>query len=54
MDILPSDPFTLELKYRGERGQELRVFLAEPSVPLDTNHVERGLRRISMGKIGFF
>ena len=34
----------------GDREHELRVFLADPCVPLDTNHVERGLRRIPMGK----
>ena len=50
MDLLPSDPFTLALKYLGDREHALRVFLADPSVPLDTNHVERGLRRIPMGK----
>ena len=50
MDLLPSDPFTLALKYLGEREHELRVFLADPSVPLDTNHVVRGLRCIPMGK----
>jgi transposase len=49
-DLLPSDPFTLALKYLGEREHELRVFLADPSVPLDTNHIERGLRRIPMGR----
>jgi len=50
LDLLPSDPFTLALNYLGERKHELRVFLADPSVPLDTNHVERGLRCIPMGK----
>ncbi|ASJ74625.1 IS66 family transposase [Granulosicoccus antarcticus] len=49
-DLLPSDPFTLALKYIGEREPALRVFLADPQVPLDTNHVERGLRCIPMGK----
>jgi len=49
-DLLPSDPFTLALKYLGDREAELRVFLADPTVPLDTNHIERGLRRIPMGK----
>jgi transposase len=50
MDLLPSDPYTLALKYLGDREHELRVFLADPCVPLDTNHLERGLRRIPMGK----
>jgi hypothetical protein len=49
-DLLPSDPFTLALKYLGDREKELRVFLSDPTVPLDTNHIERGLRRIPMGK----
>jgi hypothetical protein len=49
-DLLPSEPFTLALKYIGDRERELRVFLDDPSVPLDTNHVERGLRRIPMGR----
>jgi hypothetical protein len=49
-DLLPSDPFTLALKYIDEREPALRVFLADPRVPLDTNHVERGLRRIPMGR----
>lgn len=50
MDLLPSDPLTLALKYIGDREHALRVFLADPSVPLDTNHVERALRRIPMGR----
>ena len=50
MDLLPSDPFTLALKYLGEREHELRAILADPSVPLDTSHVKRGLRCIPMGK----
>ena len=28
----------------------LRVFLGDPDVPIDTNHLERGLRPIPMGK----
>jgi len=49
-DLLPSDPFRLALAYLGTREHALRVFLAEPGVPLDTNHIERGLRRIPMGR----
>ena len=50
LDLVPSEPFTLALKYLGDREHALRVFLADPTVPLDTNHVERGLRCIPMGK----
>ena len=49
-DLLPSDPLRLALIYLGTREHALRVFLAEPGVALDTNHVERGLRRIPMGR----
>jgi hypothetical protein len=29
---------------------DLQVFLSDPEVPIDTNHLERGLRPIPMGK----
>ena len=32
------------------RQGSLQVFLADPDVPIDTNHLERGLRPIPMGK----
>lgn len=47
---LPSDPFTKALSYLAERRMALRVFLEEPDVALDTNHVERALRPIPMGR----
>ena len=50
MTWLPSDPFTKALNYLTERRMELRVFLQDPDVPLDTNHVERALRPIPMGR----
>lgn len=48
--LLPSDPLTKALAYATERETELRVFLAEPNVPLDTNHLERALRPIPLGR----
>ena len=48
--FLPSSPFTKALNYLHNRIIELRVFLTEPDVPLDTNHVERALRPIPMGR----
>ena len=33
-----------------ERRTELKVFLTDPEVPIDTNHLERALRAIPMGK----
>ena len=48
--FLPSAPFTKALGYLHSRTVELRVFLENPDVPLDTNHLERALRPIPMGR----
>ena len=33
-----------------EREVSLKIFLADPDVPIDTNHLERALRVIPMGR----
>ncbi len=38
------------LKYARERHASLQVFLSNPEVPIDTNHLERALRAIPMGR----
>jgi len=38
------------LKYALARQASLAVFLSEPDVAIDTNHLERGLRVIPTGK----
>jgi transposase len=48
--LLPSSPFTQALHYARERRAGLEVFLTDPQVPLDTNHLERALRAIPMGR----
>ncbi|MFW6039158.1 MAG: IS66 family transposase [bacterium] len=48
--LLPSNPFTKALGYALERRDELKVFLDNPDVPIDTNHLERALRPIPMGR----
>ena len=50
IDLVKSDPFCKALVYAQHREHGLRVFLAEPDLQLDTNHVERALRVIPMGK----
>jgi transposase len=50
LDLLPSNPLAKALKYAMERRASLQVFLSDPDVPIDTNHLERGLRPIPMGK----
>ena len=48
--LLPSNPLAKALNYAKERHASLQVFLSDPDVPIDTNHLERGLRPIPMGK----
>jgi transposase len=48
--LLASNPFTKAAQYALEREAALRVFLAYPTVPLDTNHLEREIRAIAMGR----
>jgi len=48
--LLPSNPFTQAARYALEREQALRVFLEYPTVPLDTNHLEREIRAIALGR----
>jgi len=48
--LLPTNPFTKAARYALERKPGLEVFLTDPAVPLDTNHLERALRPIPMGR----
>ncbi|MBX5459776.1 MAG: transposase [Steroidobacteraceae bacterium] len=48
--LLPTNPFTQALAYCRERKTGLSVFLADPEVPIDTNHLERALRPIPLGR----
>jgi transposase len=48
--LLPSNPLTKALAYVRERRAGLEVFLGDPDVPMDTNHLERALRVIPQGR----
>ncbi len=48
--LLPSNPLTKALAYVRERRAGLRVFLDDPAVAIDTNHIERALRPITLGR----
>ncbi len=50
LDLEPSHPLAKALAYAQTRKAELEVFLGDPEVPLDTNHLERALRPIPMGR----
>jgi transposase len=46
----PSNPFIQALNYVRARRAGLEIFLTDPDVPIDTNHLERALRVIPMGR----
>ena len=48
--LLPSNPFTVAARHALKLKTELEVFLGDPAVPPDTNHLERALRPIPMGR----
>ena len=48
--LRPKTPFINALHYARERRAGLEVFLTDPDVALDTNHLERALRVIPMGR----
>ena len=49
-DLTPTNPLSKALVYARERVEALQVFLSDPDVAIDTNHIERALRPIPMGK----
>ena len=50
MDLLPGNPLARAIQYAKARVANLRVFLSDPDVPIDTNHLERSLRAVPMGR----
>ena len=48
--LLPSNPLIEAVAYVRERRAALEVFLDDPDVQIDTNHLERALRVIPMGR----
>ena len=49
-DLLPRNPLASALLYAVNREAGLRVFLDDPEVSIDTNHLERSLRAIPTGR----
>lgn len=50
IDLVKSNPLLKALAYVMKRETQLKVFLSDPDVPMDTNHLERALRVIPMGR----
>jgi len=48
--LLPKNPLTKALHYAYARRSGLEVYLTDPDVAIDTNHLERALRVVPMGK----
>jgi len=48
--LLPSNRFQKAAAYAMSREQGLRMFLANPEVPIDTNHIEREIRPLPLGR----
>lgn len=48
--LLPPNPFGPAAAYALKREAALKVFLTDPDVPLDTNHLEREIRPIAVGR----
>ena len=50
VDLVPSNPLAKALRYAADREQALCEFLTDPTIQLDTNHLEGSLRAIPMGR----
>ena len=48
--LFPQHPLTKAIGYALRRQPGLREFLCDPEIPLDTNHLERALRPIPLGR----
>lgn len=48
--LLPTNPFGQAAEYALKREAALKVFLTDPDVPIDTNHLEREIRPIAVGR----
>jgi transposase len=50
IDLVKTNKLSVALNYVMKREYELKTFLSDPEVPIDTNHLERALRTIPMGR----
>lgn len=48
--LLPTNRFVQALGYAHERRHALSVFLTDPGVQVDTNHIERAIRPVPLGR----
>ena len=48
--VLPQSALGKAIRYTLDLWPGLTAFLTEPALPLDTNHVERGIRALAVGR----
>jgi hypothetical protein len=48
--LFPTNPFGQAAEYALKREAALKVFLSDPAVPIDTNHLEREIRPVALGR----
>ncbi|MFT6271025.1 MAG: hypothetical protein ACJAVV_003865 [Alphaproteobacteria bacterium] len=52
-EILPKSKMGKALYYAHNRQTKLKIYLTQPDVPVDTNHLERALRVVPLGRNNF-
>ena len=48
--LLPKNPYLIAVNYARAHEQGLKVYLANPEVIIDTNHLEREIRPLPKGR----
>ena len=50
IELLPSNPLTKAIAYATQRHAALSVYLTDPDLQIDTNHLEREIRPVTIGR----
>ena len=50
IELLPSNPLAKAIAYARERRAALSVYLTDPDLQIDTNHLERAIRPVALGR----
>jgi transposase len=50
IDLMPKNPLSIAIGYAMQRRGALSVYLSDPEVAIDTNHIERAIRPIAIAR----
>ena len=50
IELLPRNPLTKAIAYATQRHAALSVYLTDPDLQIDTNHLEREIRPVTIGR----